>query len=118
MSMSRISNRVLKRRVEDPNRKSDSRKESESESHTVDEGVQDRHGTVGDTSVRVNLLENLVDVGGVGLLPGLGTLLLLASGGGLLGVLNEKVRNRISVSCFFFLSFFFFFFFFFFLFRL
>jgi len=26
--------------------------------HTVDERVQDGHGTVGDTSVRVDLLEN------------------------------------------------------------
>lgn len=26
--------------------------------HTVDERVQDGHGTVGDTSVRVNLLED------------------------------------------------------------
>ena len=25
---------------------------------TIDEGVQDRHGTVGDTSVRVDLLED------------------------------------------------------------
>jgi hypothetical protein len=36
----------------------------------------------------VNLLEDLVDVGGVGLLPGLGALLLLArSGSGLLSSL-------------------------------
>lgn len=49
---------------------------------TVDEGVQDGHGTVGDTSVGVDLLEDLVDVGGVGLLAGLGALLLLARGGG------------------------------------
>jgi len=26
--------------------------------HTIDEGVQDRHGTVGDTGVWVDLLEN------------------------------------------------------------
>ena len=49
---------------------------------TVDEGVQDGHGTVGDTGVGVNLLEDLVDVGRVGLLSGLGALLLLARGGG------------------------------------
>lgn len=70
--------------------------------HTVDEGVQDGHGTGGDTSVGVDLLEDcktkleptrhigtffpvkltLVDVGRVGLLAGLAALLLLASGGG------------------------------------
>jgi len=48
----------------------------------VDEGVEDGHGTVGDTSVRVDLLEHLVDVGRIGLLPGLGALLLLARWGG------------------------------------
>jgi len=32
----------------------------------VDERVQDGHGLVGDTSIRVNLLQDLVDVGGVG----------------------------------------------------
>ena len=52
---------------------------------TVDEGVQDGHGTVGDTSVGVDLLEDLVDVGRVGLLAGLGALLLVTrDGGGLL----------------------------------
>jgi hypothetical protein len=50
----------------------------------VDEGVQDGHGTVGDTSVGVDLLEDLVDVGAVGLLAGLGALLLVARGSGLL----------------------------------
>jgi hypothetical protein len=55
---------------------------------TVDEGVQDGHGTVGDTGVGVNLLEDLVDVRRVGLLSGLGALLLLARGsGGLLACL-------------------------------
>ena len=55
---------------------------------TVDEGVQDGHGTVGDTSVGVDLLEDLVDVGRVGLLAGLGALLLVArDGGGLLASL-------------------------------
>jgi len=48
----------------------------------VDERVQDGHGAVGDTSIRVNLLEDLVDVRGVGFLPGLATLLLFARWGG------------------------------------
>jgi hypothetical protein len=50
----------------------------------VDERVQDRHGAVGDTSVGVDLLQDLVDVRRVGLLAGLGALLLVARGGGLL----------------------------------
>lgn len=50
----------------------------------VDEGVEDRHGAVGDTSVRVDLLQDLVNVGGVGLLARLGALLLVARSGGLL----------------------------------
>ena len=55
---------------------------------TVDEGVEDGHGTVGDTGVGVDLLEDLVDVGRVGLLAGLGALLLVArDGGGLLASL-------------------------------
>ena len=44
----------------------------------VDERVHDAHGLGGDTGVRVHLLENLVDVDGVGLLP-LSLLLLLVS---------------------------------------
>lgn len=43
--------------------------------NVVDERVQDEHGLVRDTSVGVNLLEDLVDVGRVGLLAS--TLLLL-----------------------------------------
>jgi len=52
--------------------------------HTVDERVQDGHGAVGDTGIRVDLLEDLVDVGAVGFLARLGALLLLARSGGLL----------------------------------
>ena len=33
----------------------------------VDEGVHDRHGSLGDTSVWVNLLEDSVDIDGEGL---------------------------------------------------
>jgi hypothetical protein len=50
----------------------------------VDERVQDRHGALGDTSVRVDLLEDLVDVGRVGLLAALGALLGVTGRGGLL----------------------------------
>lgn len=35
----------------------------------VDEAVHDGHGLPGDTSVGVNLLENLVDVDAIALLP-------------------------------------------------
>jgi len=52
--------------------------------NVVDEGVEDRHGTVGNTSVRVDLLQDLVNVRRVGLLAGLSALLLVARGGGLL----------------------------------
>lgn len=66
--------------------------------NVVDEGVEDAHGAVGDTGVGVDLLEDckgasahaaqrretvkltFVDVAGVGLLPGLGALLLVARG--------------------------------------
>lgn len=50
----------------------------------VDKRVQDGHGTVGDTSVGVDLLQDSVDVRRVGLLAGLGALLLVARGGSLL----------------------------------
>jgi hypothetical protein len=64
---------------------------------TVDEGVEDGHGTVGDTGVGVDLLEDLVDVGGVGLLAGLGALLLVArDGGGLLASLLLLSRGLAS----------------------
>jgi len=60
----------------------------------VDEGVQDGHGTVGDTGIRVNLLEDLVDVGRVGLLPSLGSLLLFTWGSsGLLAGFLWLVRS-------------------------
>lgn len=45
----------------------------------VDEGVQDGHGLVGDTSVGVDLLQHTVNVGGVGFLAS-NTLLLVARG--------------------------------------
>ena len=51
----------------------------------VHEGVHDGHGLGGDTSVRVDLLEDLVDVDAVGFLPP-ALLLLVALGDRLLGL--------------------------------
>jgi len=56
----------------------------------VDEGVHDGHTLLADTSVGVDLLEDLVDVGGVRFDALLGTL-LLAVGGGLLGSLGRSL---------------------------
>lgn len=50
----------------------------------IHERVHDAHGLAGDSSVRVNLLQHLVDVDGVGFLPAL--LPLFAVGGGHLGL--------------------------------
>ena len=47
----------------------------------VDERVHDAHGLGGDTGVGVHLLEDLVDVDGIGLLPLALPLLLVALGG-------------------------------------
>ena len=52
----------------------------------VDEGVHDAHGLGGDTGVRVHLLQDLVDVDGIGFLPLLVLLLLIALGDGFLGL--------------------------------
>ena len=49
----------------------------------VDEGVHDAHGFGRDTSVGVHLLEDLVDVDGIGFLPFLVPLLLVSLGDGL-----------------------------------
>ena len=46
----------------------------------IDEGVHDAHGLGGDTSVRVNLLEHLVDVDRVALFARLSAGLLLSTG--------------------------------------
>ena len=53
----------------------------------VDEGVHDRHTLLGDTGIRVDLLEDLVDVGRVGLdtLLARTTAAALLGGGGFLG---------------------------------
>lgn len=57
----------------------------------IDKGVHDAHGLGGDTSVRVHLLEDLVDVDGVGLLSPAVLLLAISLGdllGGLTGLLD------------------------------
>ena len=62
----------------------------------VDERVHDAHGLGGDSSVRVDLLQHLVDVDGIGLLPSQLLLLLvsLVDGlGGLAGLLSSLSRN-------------------------
>merc|ERR1719209_25863 len=46
----------------------------------IDKGVHDGHGLRGDSSVRMNLLQDLVDVDGVRLLPLAFPLLLVALG--------------------------------------
>ena len=51
----------------------------------VDEGVHDAHGLGGDTSVGVDLLQNLVDVDGIRFLPLLVLLLLVTLGDSLGG---------------------------------
>ena len=48
----------------------------------VDKGVHDAHGLGGNTGVGVDLLEDLVDVDGIGLLPPLVLLLLISLGDG------------------------------------
>ena len=60
----------------------------------VSDWVLTGHGLVRDTSVRVNLLEDTVDIGRVGLLADLGRLLLLARLGGGLGGLLGSLRGR------------------------
>ena len=58
----------------------------------VDEGVHDGHSLGADASVGVDLLEDLVDVDGVGLLPPLALLLAISLGdglGGLAGLLGS-----------------------------
>ena len=62
----------------------------------VDERVHDAHGLGGDTGVGVHLLEDLVDVDGVGFLPLVPLLLLVALGdglGGLAGLLGSFSRD-------------------------
>ena len=51
-----------------------------------DEGVQDAHGLLADSLLRVDLLQHLVDVGGEGLNTSLAALLLLVTGCGLGGL--------------------------------
>ena len=46
----------------------------------IDERIHDAHGLARDTSIRVDLFQHLVDVDGVGLLPGLPPFLGIAAG--------------------------------------
>jgi hypothetical protein len=55
----------------------------------VDEGVHDGHSLLADAGVGVDLLEDLVDVGGVGFDALLGTLLLAVGGFGCLCCLGR-----------------------------
>ena len=57
----------------------------------VDERVHDAHPLLADAGVGVDLLEDLVDVGGVGFDTLLAALLLAALGGNLLGVLGRSL---------------------------
>ncbi len=54
--------------------------------HVGDEGVHDAHDLGGDAGAAVHLLQNLVDVDGIGLLPPLLALLLVTFGDGFLGL--------------------------------
>ena len=58
----------------------------------VDEGVHDGHTLLGDTGIRVDLLEDLVDVRRVGF----GTLLLAGGAGGLLGGLGGLLGGSLG----------------------
>ena len=62
----------------------------------IDKGVHDGHGLGADSSVGVNLLEDLVDVDGVGFLPLLLSLLVSSDTAGLLTclLLGFLSRNR------------------------
>ena len=69
---------------------------SDSLEQVVDERVHDGHGLGGDSSVRVDLLQHLVDVDGVGLLPSQLLLLLVSLVDGLGGparLLGSLSRN-------------------------
>jgi len=48
--------------------------------NVVHERIHDAHRLAGDASVRVNLLQHLVDVDGVGLLPALPSLFVITAG--------------------------------------
>ena len=59
----------------------------------IDEGVHDGHDLLGDTSIRVDLLEDLVDVGRVALRALLATGL---AGGSLLGSLGRLLGGSLG----------------------
>ena len=72
--------------------------------YIIDKRVHDAHGFGGDTSVGVDLLENLVDVNRVALLAGLSPGLLISSrlaldGSLLLSFLGCDFSRHLEVSC-------------------
>ena len=62
----------------------------------VDEGVHDAHGLGGDAGVGVDLLQDLVDIDGVALLPGLSALLAALGGGLADGFLGALLGRRLA----------------------
>jgi hypothetical protein len=60
----------------------------------IDEGVQDGHGLVGDTSIGVNLLQDLVDIRGVGFTTRDSLLLVTSLGNSLLGFLSSSFSSH------------------------
>ena len=69
---------------------------SDSLKEIIDKAVHDAHGLGGDTSVRVDLLQHLVDVDGIGFLPSQLLLLLITLGdslGSLARLLSSLSRD-------------------------
>ena len=69
---------------------------SDSLKEIIDKGVHDAHGLGGDTSVRVDLLQHLVDVDSIGFLPSQLLLLLITLGdslGSLARLLSSLSRD-------------------------
>ena len=65
----------------------------------IDKRVHDAHGPGGDTGVRVHLLQNPVDVNGIGLLPFAPPLLLVTFGLGGLARLSSSLSDPFRRHC-------------------